>query len=512
LEKKAPVVRVESGQLSGTVSADGKVCTFKGVPYARAPIGALRWRAPQSPESWSGVRQAIAFGPRCIQPDYPANSMAYFGPEEESEDCLFLNIWTGSPERGAKRPVMVWFHGGAYWAGSGAIPMYNGDGLARCGVVLVTVNYRLGPLGFLVHPELTRESSTGATGNWGLLDQIAALRWVRDNIEAFGGDPNCVTIFGQSSGSTTVNSLMASPLARGLFHRGIGQSGGLVGPLGRPGGGFMMALQAAERLAQGITASLGWKTIDDLRAVTARDIQLRWPTDRPSRCWVVVDGEMFPRDVYSIFASGDQNDVPLLTGANEDEGSAREPASDAATWKASLLNDYGKDGQLLFETYGGGENVDRMSRRLGGHTTFNLMNWTWARLQARTGRSKVFTYHFNHAAPIPPDQAFAENVGRGFGVMHTTEIHYVFDTFSCRPWPWTEYDRALGETLRSYWVNFASSGDPNGSGVPTWPTFDPKAPSHLLIGDGITIGEIPERRTMELLDEVMQHMRDAIPG
>ncbi len=202
---ETPTVCTESGSLSGSVSNDGKVHSFRGVPYARPPIGSLRWKAPQAPQAWSGVRKADGFGPRSVQPDRPTNSVSYFGTEEESEDCLYLNIWAPAAERGVKLPVMMWIHGGGFSVGSGSLPIFDGEALARRGIVLVTINHRLGGLGFLAHPELTRESETASSGNWGLLDQIAALRWLRDNVEAFGGDPANVTIFGQSVGSASVN-------------------------------------------------------------------------------------------------------------------------------------------------------------------------------------------------------------------------------------------------------------------------------------------------------------------
>ena len=223
-----PIVQIDSGRLSATSGADG-VTAFKGIPYAKPPIGDLRWRAPQPPEPWAGVRRADTFGPRCVQPSRRENSISYYGPEQESEDCLFLNVWTAAAGAGEKRPVMVWLHGGAFYVGSGAIALFDGAYLANRGTVVVTVNYRLGRLGFLAHPELTRES--GFSGNYGLLDQIAALQWVKHYIAAFGGDPDCVTVFGQSAGSISGSLLMASPLAKGLFHRVIGQSGALFGPV-----------------------------------------------------------------------------------------------------------------------------------------------------------------------------------------------------------------------------------------------------------------------------------------
>ncbi|HWG04797.1 MAG TPA: carboxylesterase family protein [Beijerinckiaceae bacterium] len=501
-------VRVASGDLAGTRSTDGEIAIFKGVPYARPPVGALRWRPPQPPEPWSGTRPADAFGPRCIQQDRPSNAISYFGLEKESEDCLYLNIWTATIERSARLPVMVWFHGGAFSMGSGALPYFDGEALARRGVVLVTVNYRLGGLGFLAHPELTRESATGSSGNWGLLDQIAALRWVRDNIASFGGDPNCVTIFGQSAGSSTGNYMMASAPARGLFHRVIGQSGGAVEAPGRPGGGSLMPLATAENVGLKVAQSFGRKSIAELRELPARDIQLAWPKDADCRPWPSIDGLVLSESPYDAFADGRQYDVPLLTGANAHEGSARPPAKNAQDWKAVLRRDYGDDAEALFQMYGGGDDVDTMSRRSSGHVTFNAMNWTWARQQVATGKSKVFFYHFGRIPPLPPDCTFFENEASRLGAFHTAEIPYVFDTLDKRPWPWREIDRALARMLSSYWVNFATHGDPNGTGVPLWPTFDPDGPTVLLVENAITAGVLPERKELDLWNVCLQHLRE----
>lgn len=508
---ETPVVRVESGNLKGSVTADGKVHIFKGVPYARPPIGNLRWRPPQPPEAWSGTRHATEFGPRCTQPDRPATSISYFGPEKESEDCLYLNIWTGTTVHGAKQPVMVWFHGGAFSVGSDSLPIFDGEALARRGVVVVTINYRLGGLGFLAHPDLTRESSTGACGNWGLHDQIAALRWIKNNIESFGGDPGCVTTFGQSAGSSTSNYLMSSKHARGLFHRAIGQSGGAVTPVGHLGGGSLVSFADSQEIGLRVARSFGCGRIEELRQVPADKIQLSWPKDPECRPWPSIDGYVISESPYDTFAQGRQYSVPLLTGANADEGATRVPAADAAQWKQTLRLVYGEDWQRIYEMYGNSLDIDAASRRQTGHITFNWVNWTWARLQARTGNSKVFFYRFGHAPPLPPDQKVFENDVSRLGAFHTAEIPYVFDNLSKRPWLWQEVDRQLAETMSSYWVNFATNGDPNGAGLPPWPAFDPETPSVLLIDDRIVAGNLPERKELDLWDLCMQHRREHNP-
>jgi para-nitrobenzyl esterase len=411
--------------------------------------------------------------------------------------------------RGPKQPVMMWIHGGGFSVGSGSLPIFDGEALARRGIVLVTINHRLGGLGFLAHPELTRESETESSGNWGLLDQIAALRWLRDNVEAFGGDPANVTIFGQSVGSASVNCLMASPLARGLFHRAIGESGGSMGPLGRPGSGSLLTLAQAEKIGERVAASFGRRSLEEMRALPARDIQLSWPKGPEFRPFVIVDGHALPEGVYDIYAAGRQNDVPLLTGANSHEGSSRAPFTDLAQWKRALQEEFGADWQRLFEAYGNGEDFGWMSRRHACHKSFNVMNWTWARVQRDTGRSDVFFYHFSHAPPLPPDHTYSEAVNGRLGAFHTAEIPYVFGTLDKRAWPWQEYDRQLSETMSSYWVNFATRGDPNGAGLPAWPKFDPQAPTVMRFDDTIAVGELPERALFDLWDEVMRHQREA---
>ena len=274
MARRSQIVEIDTGKLSGVACRD-RVFVYKGIPYAQAPVGESALESPATRRSpWTGVRRADAFGPRCVQPSRRENSISYFGPEPESEDCLFLNVWTPASGADAKLPVMVWFHGGAFYIGSGALGLFDGEYLATRGAVVVTINYRLGRLGFLAHPELTRESSF--SGNYGLLDQIAALQWVQRNIAAFGGDPGCVTIFGQSAGSISGSLLMASPLAKGLFHRVIGQSGALFGPVAEScnTGDSIQSLAAAERTGVEFAHALGAKSFAELRARPAREIQL----------------------------------------------------------------------------------------------------------------------------------------------------------------------------------------------------------------------------------------------
>ena len=499
------VVRVGQGALKGARSADGRVSIFRGIPYAAPPIGDLRWRAPAPAAGWSGVRDATAFGPRCTQPERPANSISYFGPEAQSEDCLYLNVWTADPSRGAGLPVMVWFHGGGFSVGSGSLSLFDGEALARRGVVLVTLNHRLGGLGYLAHPELTAESDHGASGNYGLLDQIAALKWIQKNIEAFGGDAGNVTIFGQSVGSSCVNVLMTCPLAKGLFHRAIGESGGSMVPAGSPGGGSMLYLHQAEEIGLGVMRHYQCSSIDEMRALAADDIQLRWPRQGAMRPFMVIDGYAVPRAVNEAYAAGLQFDVPLLTGANSDESSAIGPAASLEDYQATLQREYGDQWRRLYEAYGGGEDFGYVSRRLGCHKRFNWVNWIWAREHRRNARSQVFFYHFSHRQPLP-DIAFAEGQGSALGAFHTAEIPYVFGSFAARPYEWREEDLALSEAMMSYWVNFAKAGDPNGGGLPQWPPLDPAGQTIMHFNGEARPGDLPERDLLDLWDDCMSRL------
>src|SRR5215831_14495640 len=311
-------VRVEGGLISGSV-VDG-VRSYKGIPFAAPPVGELRWKAPQPVAAWEGVRECNDFGPDCPQAPYPQSSLYYSAPRKQSEDCLYLNVWT-TAKAGEKRTVMVWIHGGALTRGSGATRSYDGTALAKKGVVLVTVNYRLGPLGYLAHPELTAESPNRSSGNYGALDQIAALKWVQKNIAAFGGDPGLVTIFGESAGSWSVNALVATPLARGLFQHAIGESGGTFGPMT-----YLKqdrnALPSAEKVGAAFAKALGADSIAALRGVSSEkiiDVFNNDPEGKKFRTGPNVDGWVFPDEIRNIFAQGKQNDVPVIVGSNANE-------------------------------------------------------------------------------------------------------------------------------------------------------------------------------------------------
>jgi len=504
-------VLTRSGWIEGSASTDGAVRVFKGIPYAEPPIGRLRWRAPQPVAPWQGVRPAKEFGPRSIQPNRPERSIGYFGPETESEDCLYLNIWTQGQGQ-ANRPVMVWIHGGAFVVGSGALPLFDGEHLARAGAVLVTVNFRLGRLGFLTHPDLSRESGRGASGNYGLLDQIAALGWIRENIAAFGGDPQRVTLFGQSTGSVSVSLLMASPLAKGLIHRAIGQSGArFASPSSSSAiAGGMQLLDSAERCGAEFVRTLGARSADELRSRPAAEIQL-WrpesadpaaPNHPTDTAYPVFDGYLLPDTPHAIFAQARQNDVPLLTGSNENEGAtmlSAGPLSRFLSASRSEFRDLFPAFLKLFPAENDAQAIDA-SRSAFGYRSFVWQNWTWASLQARTGRSKAYYYRFARVPPLPPDAAFLENTAEKLGAFHGAEIPYVFRNLQVRSWPWTDADRRLSAKISSYWLNFAANGDPNGDGLPDWPAFTPAGSQAMIFGDEAGIGRIADEQRLAFWD------------
>jgi len=482
------VVTVEGGDVRGEIR-DG-VRSFKGVPYAAPPVGEWRWRPPQPAPAWQGIREAREFGPDCPQSPYPRLSLFYSPPRVQQEDCLCLNVWTAA-RTGEKRPVMVWIHGGALTRGSGAAPTYDGASLARQGVVLVTLNYRLGVLGFLAHRELSAESPKGASGNYGILDQLAALRWVSRNIAAFGGDPGKVTIFGESAGAWSVNALVASPLGKGLFHRAIGQSGGTFGP-------GVRREAAEEAWGRRVAEVLGAGSLSDLRAVPAE--RLVEATDKLTpRLQTIVDGWVLPEEVSTIFARGKQNPVPVIVGSNAREmTSLLAPSAIPRTVEA-----YRRSVATLFRERSGeldrvypvesDAGVSEAYLSLLRDYTFTSQMRRWARLTGTT-QAKAWWYYFSHAPPIPNSDYL--------GAFHAAEIAYVFRNLSFSRVAPREVDERLAETISTYWVNFARTGDPNGQGLPKWPAYRQGAEPYLELGTTIKVGQNLLKEQLDLLDNL----------
>jgi para-nitrobenzyl esterase len=480
----AAPIRTQSGLLEG-VEQSG-VTVFKGIPFAAPPVGPLRWRPPAPPTAWSGVRSAATFSPICLQRGaYTEDSL----PEPMSEDCLYLNVWVPAGAHDKPLPVMVWIYGGGLLNGSASTPLYAGDALARRGVIVVTANYRLGALGFFAHPELTRESPHKASGNYGLLDQLAALGWVQRNIAAFGGDPANVTVFGQSSGSISISALTTSPLARGLFHRAIGQSGGLFEPLEVAP---EFSLEGAEQVGAAFAKRLGAPSLQALRALPASKIVARRFHPQPT-----LDGYVLREPPYAAYAHGRINDVDLLIGSNQEEGlyflSGRTVS--AANLNAVLQQDFPG---FVVSLLGPKSAVDDTAARAAfvafeSDMRFGWDMWAWARLHAAAGKRATFLYRF--AGPT---------VG---GAAHGAEMPYVFGHLDLTHAPITEKNRRIAETMAAYWTNFAKTGNPNGAGLPVWPTYERETQKALLIGEPIHAGAVPGLQSLAAIDRLYWAVR-----
>ncbi|MGA2593286.1 MAG: carboxylesterase family protein [Bryobacteraceae bacterium] len=460
-------VTIDTGRIQGVLK--NGIAAFKGIPFAAPPVGALRWKPPQPVPSWTGVRETVEFGPRCMQTRVYGDMV--FRDKGPSEDCLYLNVWTPNASATASLPVMVWIYGGGFAAGAASEPRQDGQNLAKKGVVVVSMNYRLNVFGFFTHADLAKESGHDASGNYGLLDQVAALAWVHRNISAFGGDPGNVTIFGESAGSFSVSALMASPLAQGLFQRAIGESGA-----------FFSAVLALKALAESeaedakFAEALGAHSIEALRAKPASDLLNAVPTgDRP-RFSPNIDGYFLPQDVASIFRSGKQSHVPLLAGWNLDEGSYRSifGKMDPTTrnYVLQVREFYRDNADELLKLYPGGsdQQARRSAQDLAGDRFIAFATWKWIEMQAATANSPLFRYEFDDAPPAPADAA-PDSAAASRGAYHSAEIEFVFETLASKHLPWRREDKALSDLISSYWTNFAKSGDPNGAGLPPWPAY-----------------------------------------
>jgi para-nitrobenzyl esterase len=461
-------LKTADGVLEGVVSPDGKVRTFKGIPYAAAPVGPLRWRAPQPVVPWTGVRKAAEYPARCMQGRIFADMV--FHDSGPSEDCLYLNLWMPANPPVAKLPVMVWIHGGGFVAGSSSEPRQDAGNLSKMGVMVVSLNYRLGVFSNFAHPELTKESEHHASGNYGLLDQVVALEWVKENIATFGGDPDNVTVFGESAGSSSVSALMASPLAQGLFRRAIGESGACF-TTRRPMKTLIEAEEAGVKFAK---SAFGSESIETLRAKPAQEVldaALKQPQDSFSQD---IDGYFLPADCRSIYASGKQSHIPLLAGWNKDEGSYRSffAAEDptAENYVARVKSLFGPNAEAVLKLYPASTDVQakQAAHDLASDRFTVYSTWKWLEMQLKTGESPVFRYEFDQDLPLSADAA----PGTEPAAPHAGEIEYVFRVLSQERLPWTPEDRQVSELMASYWTNFAKTGDPNGPGLPRWPAYN----------------------------------------
>ena len=463
-------VKISNGTLEGTTSSGVRI--FKGIPFAAPPVGDLRWKPPQLLKNWKGVRKADRFGPRAMQRSIFGDMV--FRASGTSEDCLYLNVWTPAKSRKDKLPVLVYFYGGGFVAGDGSEPRYDGESMAKKGIVAVTVNYRLGVFGFFAHPELTKESPRQASGNYGLLDQHAALKWVQQNIAAFGGDPRRVTIAGESAGSISVSAQMASPLSKGLIAGAIGESGSILGTLSA------MPLREAEQAGVKFAAGVGLGEKPSLAALrSAPAQQLLEATAKPGVPWFrpTVDGYFFPKPPPEIFRAGEQAHVPLLAGSNSEEaGYMAVLGRDAPTvenYRTALERLYRGKADDVFKLYPAANETEVMdaAQDLAGDRFISHSTWKWMDLATRTCGQPTYYYLYTHPRP-PMRQATDSSPFRPRGAVHSAEIEYALGNLeSNQVYAWTADDHKVSGLMQEYFANFIKRGDPNGAGLPKWPTF-----------------------------------------
>lgn len=493
-----PTVTTAQGKATGKLMDNGRVRAFLGLPYAAPPVGQLRWRAPEPPAAWHGVRDATKFGTRCEQ--WPIWKDYIFQDDGPSEDCLYLNVYVPATARAKSRlPVMFWIHGGGYAAGSGSEPRYTSSALPKQGVVLVTINYRLGVFGFFTSDDLAKEGK-GSSGNYGLMDMVAALRWVKANIAAFGGDPDNVTIFGESAGSFAVSTLMAVPEAQGLFQKAIGESGAPFSDV-LP---MEAATERGKRDQAWAAESLGVHNLAELRALPADAVLNAARRKGVGSFAPVIDGRFVREIVPAIYAVGKQAHVPLLAGWNRDERAGTlSKGMTKEKWRDFAAEHYGTRAGEFLKAYPA--DSDEQAVRSADDFTTNAFiaygTWQWVEAHTRSGDSPVYRYHFE--LPATPSEMHPE----GKYAFHSDELEYVFGTLDTRHGAtWRPDDRKLSDEMVRYWTNFARTGDPNGEGLPHWPRYD-KEKQLLHLNSAITSGPDSARPQFEFMREVVSQQR-----
>ena len=499
----ADQVHVEGGVVEGIANADSSVRMFRGIPFAAPPVGELRWKAPRPVVPWNGVRKADQFGSRCMQGAIYGDMI--FRDPGISEDCLFLNVWTPARSAREKLPVLVYFYGGGFTAGAGDEPRYDGEHLAKKGILVVTMNYRLGVFGFLSHPELTKESDRNASGNYGLMDQLASLEWVRKNIAAFGGDPKKVTIGGESAGSFSVSAQMASPLAKGLFRGAIGESGAFF-PL--PVSPTLPARTLAEAEQAGVkfAAAAGADSLAALRAKPAAGI-LQVGMKNSAGIGPSIDGYFFPESPAAVFQAGKQSRVALLAGWNADEAKMQvlfakpRPNAESFAKRAETLF-HGRAAEFL-KLYPAAtdEEALKSAEDFASDAFIAYSTWKWVDMQNKTGKSPVYVYRFEQAPATPPGLMVNGIPASEIGARHAGEIEYVFETLDSQKLPWTDTDRKVSSQIATYFCNFVKTLDPNGQGLPKWPAYKAQDRYQVLrIGANTEAGPQIHRDRYEFLD------------
>jgi para-nitrobenzyl esterase len=478
--------KITGGMVEGVVK-DG-IASFKGVPFAAPPVGDLRWKSPQPVSPWEGVKKATEFAPGPMQ-DTSFGAMLG-GPQKVSEDCLYLNVWTGVKKSNERRPVMVWIYGGGFGIGMTSTPTYDGTNLAKKGVVLVSVAYRVGPMGFLAHPELSKESGKGS-GAYGIQDQIAGLKWVKENIAQFGGDPRNVTVFGESAGGISVSMLTASPMAKGLFHRAISESGGSMAP---PRG----TLKAAEEQGKSYLSKLGANDIKAARALSAEAIQKE--TKGMGSFWPVADGATIVENQYELFEAGKFNDTPVLIGTNSDEGGLfMTQKMTSISFEQMIRKQYAADAETILKAYPHATDAEatKSAKDIFRDSTFAWPTWAWAGLQSKNGKKEVFVYYFDHRTPKSPE-----------GANHAAEIPYVFGNLGGMGGSNGPEDKVLSDVIMSYWINFARHGDPNGPGLPVWPAYDEKGQKTMFFAKTVSAQPHPNMDKIKAFDAYYAKLRE----
>jgi para-nitrobenzyl esterase len=524
-------VRTDAGLVSGAPGATTPdVRAYKGIPYAAPPVGELRWKPPQPAAHWDGVRKGDQFAARCMQGGFgggggrqdaaagrqgavagrqgggaagrqgaaqpegrqgaaPGGEAAAPPQPPTSEDCLYINVWTPATAASDRKPVMVFSYGGAFTSGAGSEARYDGEALAKKGVVVVTYNYRLGSFGWFAHPELTKESGHNASGNYGLMDAVAALKWVQKNISTFGGDPRNVTIFGESAGAFQIASMVGSPEAKGLFRRAIAESGAWMGiRMGK-----MTTLAQAEEAGRKMAEAMGAKSIADLRAKSAEDLQ------REGRAGgMIVDGWYVPEDLSITFTQGRENEADVLVGSNKDEGTFfQRGGPPAAQFVTQAKERWGDLADSFLKLYPAGTDEEANASSLA--VARDEMTWharLWAQLQAKRGTSKAYVYYFTHEPPTAPGQPSR-------GATHTAELAYVFGNLLPANREWPVVDRTLANQMTSYWANFATTGDPNGKGLPSWPQYKDRSSGRaMILGDKVEPESALDTARLALYDQL----------
>jgi para-nitrobenzyl esterase len=496
------VVKTEEGLVSGVKNTTGDIIAFKGIPFAAPPVGALRWKAPQPAAHWEGVRKCDAFGPSPMQaepkPFFVWTKEFLIPAQPISEDCLYLNVWTKT-DNTSKKPVFVWIYGGGFSSGGAGVPIYDGEAMAGKGVVFVSINYRVGVFGFFAHPELSKESLIHSSGNYGLMDQIAALKWIRKNIAAFGGDPENVTIAGQSAGSMSVNCLVASPKAKGLFQKAIAESGSMMISNENK---KMMDLNAAEAQGEAAAKVAETTSLQDLRALSSQQLLEKVKGQFGPIADVY---NVLPEPVYQIFAEKKENKVPVIVGWNADEGIVF-GIKNKADYIKQLRIDYGTRAADVLKYYPAGtdEEAANSQVQLSRDVTFALSGYQWAKLQSSRKDKPVYVYNFTRRPPAEGDYVKYKS-------FHTAEVAYALDDLKFLDRPLQPVDQQLSKTMADYWVNFAKNGNPNADGLPQWPQFNEQTNQVIVLGDTVTAQTILNKQRLDfmlkLLNRTLEEMK-----